>query len=121
MMGVPRGYRPTPEEAQVMADARELLFPLSPRRDGAVFDGFVSNPAADRFPSEQLRVPTLIISARDDPLAPYRFTAATASRIPEARLAAVERGGHLFLGHGAEVRNEINAFAASTGPERVPA
>jgi hypothetical protein len=28
---------------------RELLFPLKPRCDGAVFDGFVSNLAADRF------------------------------------------------------------------------
>ena len=27
-----------------MAGLRELLFPLRPRREGAVFDGFVSNP-----------------------------------------------------------------------------
>ena len=27
------------------------LFPLKPRREGAVFDGFVSNLATDRFPS----------------------------------------------------------------------
>jgi pimeloyl-ACP methyl ester carboxylesterase len=120
MMGVPRGYRPTPEEAQVMADARELLFPFRPRRDGAVFDGFVSNPAADRFPLEQLRVPTLVISARDDPLAPYRFAAAAASRIPGARFVTVERGGHLFLGHDADVRKQINAFAASSGPNKAP-
>ena len=38
-----------------MAGLRELLFPLRPRREGAVFDGFVSNPAAGRFPLEQLR------------------------------------------------------------------
>jgi hypothetical protein len=55
-----------------MAGLRELLFPLRPRREGQVFDGFVSNLAADRFPLEQLGVPTLVISARDDPLAPYR-------------------------------------------------
>lgn len=34
MMGVPKGYRPTPEEARVMAGLRELLFPLRPRREG---------------------------------------------------------------------------------------
>jgi pimeloyl-ACP methyl ester carboxylesterase len=73
MMGAPKGYRPaSEEEARVMAGVRELLFPFRPRRNGAVFDGFVSNPAADRFPLEQLAVPTLVISARDDPLAPYR-------------------------------------------------
>jgi fermentation-respiration switch protein FrsA (DUF1100 family) len=65
---------------------------------------------------EQLAVPVLIISARDDPLAPYRFAAAAASRIPRARLVTIERGGHLFLGHDAKMRNEISAFVASAGP-----
>ena len=52
MMGAPKGYRLT-EDAQVLQGIRELLFPFKPRRDGAVFDGFVSNLAADRFPLEQ--------------------------------------------------------------------
>jgi pimeloyl-ACP methyl ester carboxylesterase len=118
MMGVPKGYRPASEdEAQVMAGLRELLFPFRPRREGAVFDGFVSNLAADRFPLEQLVVPALVISARDDPLAPYRFAAQAASRIPGARLVTIERGGHLLLGHDAEVRKEISAFVASAGPK----
>jgi pimeloyl-ACP methyl ester carboxylesterase len=118
MMGAPRGYQPaSAEEAQVMAGLRELLFPFRPRREGAVFDGFVSNLAADRFPLEQLTVPALVISARDDPLAPYRFAAQAASRIPGARLVTIERGGHLLLGHDAEVRKEISAFVASTGPK----
>lgn len=117
MMGAPKGYRPaSEEEAQVMAGLREPLFPFKPRREGAVFDGFVSNLAADRFPLEQLAVPALVISARDDPLVPYRFAARAAPRIPGARLATIERGGHLFLGHDAEVRNEISAFVASAGP-----
>jgi poly(3-hydroxyalkanoate) synthetase len=30
------------------------------------------NLAADRFPLEQLTIPTLLISARDDHIAPYR-------------------------------------------------
>jgi pimeloyl-ACP methyl ester carboxylesterase len=116
MMGVPKGYRSaSEEEARVMAGVCELLFPFRPRREGAVFDGFVSNLAADSLPLEQLAVPTLVISARDDPLAPYRFAAQAASRIPGARLVTIERGGHLFLGHDGEVRKEISAFVASAG------
>ena len=65
MVGAPKGYRPTAEDAQVLKGIRELLFPLKPRRNGAVFDGFVSNLAADRFPLEELKVPTLVISAKD--------------------------------------------------------
>jgi pimeloyl-ACP methyl ester carboxylesterase len=110
MMGIPKGYRPSPPEAAAIAASRDLLFPLKPRRDGAVFDGFVANLVADRFPLEQLTVPTLVISARDDPLAPYRFAAKAASRIPGAKLVTIEAGGHLFMGHDAEVRKEIGAF-----------
>jgi pimeloyl-ACP methyl ester carboxylesterase len=99
-----------------MAGLREPLFPLRPRREGAVLDGFISNLAADRFPMEQLAVPTLVISARDDPLTPYRFAAAAAPRIPGARSVAIWRGGHLFLKQDAEVREEISAFVVSVGP-----
>jgi pimeloyl-ACP methyl ester carboxylesterase len=66
---------------------------------------------------EQLRVPTLVISTQDDPLAPYRFAAQAASRLLGARLVTIERGGHLFLGHDAEVRKEISSFVASAGPK----
>jgi pimeloyl-ACP methyl ester carboxylesterase len=92
---------------------RELLFPLKPRCDGAVFDGFVSNLAADRFPLEELKVPTLVISAKDDPLAPHRFAVEAAARIPGARFVALGGGGHLFLGHDAEVGREVSGFVAS--------
>lgn len=105
-----KGYHPTAEQAQVLQSLRELLFPLKPRCNGAAFDGFVSNLAADRFPLEQLTVPTLVISAKDDPSAPYRFAAAPAARIPGARLVTIDSGGHLFLGHDADVRKEVSAF-----------
>jgi hypothetical protein len=67
-----------------MAFIRELLFPPQPPRDGAVFDGSISNLAPDRFPLAQLTVPTLIISARDNHLALCRFAAQAAFRIPSA-------------------------------------
>lgn len=111
MMGIPKGYRPASrEEADAIAASRELLFPLRPRREGAVFDGYVSNMVADRFPLEELTVPALVINARDDPLAPYRFAADAASRIPGARLATIEAGGHFFMGHDTEVREAIDGF-----------
>lgn len=126
MMGAPKGYRPTPAEAATLDGIRNLLFPLKPRRDGAVFDGFVSNLVADRFPLEDLTVPTLIIAAVDDPLAPYQFAAKAAARIPTVRLVTIESGGHLLLGHDAQVPDEILAFTRSvtalapTGPRPVP-
>jgi pimeloyl-ACP methyl ester carboxylesterase len=113
MMGAPKGDRPRPDEVEALRGIRELLFPLRPRRDGAVYDGFVGNPVADRFPFEQLEVPTLIVSATDDALAPYAFATRAARRIPNGRLVTIERGGHLFLGNDDKVREEIRAFITS--------
>jgi pimeloyl-ACP methyl ester carboxylesterase len=108
MMARPKGYRPSPREAEAIAD---MLFPLKPRREGAVFDGFVSNLAADRFPLEEIAVPTLVINARDDTsFAPYRFAAKATHRIPGAKLVSIESGGHWFMGHDANVREAIGAF-----------
>ena len=113
MLGVPKGYRPTPEEAATIRAVSELQFPLTPRRLGAVFDGFVSNLAADRFPFEELTVPTLIVSAADDPWARHPYAVTAAARIPGAKLVTIPRGGHLFLAHDAQVRAAIGAFIAS--------
>ena len=111
MMGMPKGYKPSPQEADAVAAGMNLLFPLTPRREGAVFDGFVSNLAADRFPFEQIAVPTLVINARDDnTFAPYRSAASAAARIPGAKLVSIQSGGHWFLGHATEVREAIGAF-----------
>lgn len=120
MMGIPKSYRPSPQEKRTVAETRELLFPFKPRRDGAVFDGYVSNVVADRFPLERLDVPTLVIAARDDPLAPFAFAARAAARIPEAKLVTLESGGHLFMGHDGEVREQIHAFAGKAMAESVP-
>jgi pimeloyl-ACP methyl ester carboxylesterase len=113
MIGVPKGYRPTPGEAATIRAVSELQFPLTPRKAGAVFDGFVSNLAADRFPFEELTVPTLIVSAVDDPWARHPYAVTAAARIPGATLVTIDRGGHLFLGHDAQVQAAIGAFLAS--------
>jgi pimeloyl-ACP methyl ester carboxylesterase len=79
---------------------------------------------ADRFPLKELTVPTLVINAKDDSLAPYRFAAKAASRIPGARLVTIEAGGLFFRGHDTEVRAAIGTFVreltrASRRPPRL--
>ena len=113
IMGAPKGYRPPPEIASAMVANRELIFPVRPRREGAIFDGFVSNMVADRFPFEELTVPTLVLSAKDDWLAPYPAAVAAASRMPNASLVTIEDGGHEFYGHDDELRREIRTFLDS--------
>ena len=113
MIGVPKGYQPTPGDLETIRAVSELQFPLRPRKAGALVDGFVSNPVADRFPLERLTMPTLVVSAVDDHWAPHGYAVTAAERIPGAKLLTIEQGGHLFLSHDAQVRTAIAAFIAS--------
>jgi pimeloyl-ACP methyl ester carboxylesterase len=88
---------------------RDLLFPLKPMR-WRDLRRFVSNVTADHFPLEQLTVPTLIIAARDDSVAPYRFAPIAARRSAERRLVTIEVGGHCFIGHASNIRRAVADF-----------
>jgi pimeloyl-ACP methyl ester carboxylesterase len=119
MVGVPKGYQPTPQDVATIRAVSELQFPLKPRKQGAIFDGFVANMVADRFSFEELTVPTLIVSAMDDHWARHEYAVSAAGRIPDARLVTVDRGGHLFLSHDGQVRTAIGGFIdAVAQPER---
>ena len=110
LMGVPTGFPRDADQAGVIAEMVDSIFPLRPRRTGAVFDAFVSNPEVDDLRLESLDVPTLIIHAKDDPLASYDAAVAAAARIPGSVLVGLESGGHLALGQTNRVRSEIASF-----------
>jgi pimeloyl-ACP methyl ester carboxylesterase len=122
LMGVPEGFPRGATDARVMAELLESIFPIGPRREGAIFDAYVSNPEVTSYPLEAVTVPTLIVHATDDPLASYDAASAAAARIPSARLVSLESGGHLQLGQAERVRAEVAAFLATpTGGSLQPA
>jgi pimeloyl-ACP methyl ester carboxylesterase len=75
-----------------------------------IFDFFVSNPDVNHYGLEAVKVPTLIVHSRDDPLASYDSARRAAACIPGARLVGVDRGGHLGLGQQEAVGPELAAF-----------
>jgi pimeloyl-ACP methyl ester carboxylesterase len=111
--GIPKGFCASPAERQALESIMEGLFPIGPRRLGAIFDTLVSEPDVDNFPLEAIGVPTLMIHAADDALARYGTATAAVARIPGARLVTIQRGGHLYLGAEARVRQEVAAFIRS--------
>jgi predicted alpha/beta-fold hydrolase len=72
----------------------------------------VSNADVNYYRLEEIRVPTLIVHAKDDPLASHDAARRAADRIPGAHLVSPESGGHLILGHDDAVRIELAAFVA---------
>ncbi len=94
-----------PERARVDAMLDNIL-PVSLRAGGLRSDtaaGKQLQPAA----LESIRMPTLIISARDDRYGTYASAQYTASRIAGAKFIGFEQGGHTWVGHDDEVRAAI--------------
>lgn len=118
LMGIPKGFPEDDDQARVVERMLDSIFPIGPRVRGAVNDAYRSNPEIDTFPLERVEVPTMIIHARDDPLASYAAAVAAADRIPDATLVTLETGGHLQLGQTARVRSEIRTFL--DGPPSAP-
>jgi pimeloyl-ACP methyl ester carboxylesterase len=110
IMGIPGDFDMTPAYEMEMEDVMNTLLPVKPRSEGAFFDMYVSNPAINAYPVDEISVPTLIIHAVDDPLADYDNAQAMAERIPDAKLVTMESGGHPLLGHEEWIQAEISEF-----------
>jgi len=113
LAGVPRGFRCSVEDDRYLSEFIDNFFPVAPRAEGIDFDAFTSNPDVNSYPLEQLTVPTLLIHARDDPLACYQAAAEAAERIPGSILVTPESGGHLGLGQSERIRTEVDMFVAT--------
>jgi pimeloyl-ACP methyl ester carboxylesterase len=113
---MPRSFRPTPSERQQIVEVGESLFPVGPRKAGAIFDTFVSNPDVQGYTLEDVEAPTLIINAKDDGLSAFENAARAATRIPSSNLIAAERGGHLLLGSESLIQREVGAIVRASVP-----
>jgi pimeloyl-ACP methyl ester carboxylesterase len=79
---------------QLVDEVIDGMNPVSRRAAGTVFDHRAAMPN-ERIAG--IRVPTLVLHARDDTLQLWRNAEYAAQTIPGARLAPFERGGHLLL------------------------
>lgn len=116
----------TPAQAYAAANADERrradamlaqIQPVSPRRQGLLNDSRLTTAAA-RVALEAIRAPTLSISARDDAFGTFESARYSAAHIAGARFLGFDHGGHLLLGHRAEVVTAVGALlgeAASRG------
>ncbi len=99
----------TSNERQRAHDILWNILPISERSQGLLNDTrFTSAPQS--IAVDQIKAPTLVISLEDDfyrTIAPARFIAAN---IPGARLLTYASGGHIWVGHDAELFAEVDAF-----------
>jgi pimeloyl-ACP methyl ester carboxylesterase len=68
----------------------------------------------ERYPLERITAPTLTISVADDLFGTYDAARYTAEQIPGARFLGYPEGGHVFVGHQAEITAAIAEFLRPT-------
>jgi len=103
-----RAAAPPAEQAFVdsMVDAFQ---PVTARFDGMQNEGAAIDPSA-HYDLAAITMPALVIHTRDDQINPVSFGEYTAQHLPSAQFLLLERGGHLLLGHHAEVQAQVNTF-----------
>jgi 2-hydroxy-6-oxonona-2,4-dienedioate hydrolase len=103
-----------PDERRRAAAILDGLMPISRKSNGlrtdAVWAGAPSSTAHSK-----IEVPTLILSCEDDLFGTADTARRLADRIPGSRLKIWPDGGHIWLGHDADVAREIAAFVAPPG------
>ena len=106
-----------PAERARLKTVLDHILPVSSRRLGLLNEAAVI-PTLPRYELERLQAPTLIIAAQDDlygMFAPMRYSA---EHIPNARFIGFPTGGHLLVGHQAEVTAEIVGFLKASATRR---
>jgi 2-hydroxy-6-oxonona-2,4-dienedioate hydrolase len=96
------------ERARVDALVEHIL-PVSARAAGLRSDTAAGKHLAPAE-LETLRLPTLIVSARDDGYGTYASAAYTAGRITGSTFIGFEQGGHTWVGHDDEVMAAVLAL-----------
>ena len=98
--------RATAQERTRIDAMLENILPVSLRAEGLRSDTAVGKRLTPS-PLESIRIPTLVISARDDRYGTYASAQYTAGQIAGANFIGFEEGGHTWVGHDDEVRAAI--------------
>jgi pimeloyl-ACP methyl ester carboxylesterase len=99
----------TPEERTMVSGMVESFQPVTRRISGIRNEGAAIAPRVS-YPLKAITAPTLIVHAADDGINPVRVGEYTAAHIRGAQFLRIATGGHLLLGHHAEVRARVSAF-----------
>ncbi len=118
ILGMPKHVQLTDDERTMISETWQGFFPVAPRKPGVLFDIYVSNPDVQGYRLEDLAVPTLIVSARDDAMSAHSNAEAAATRILNAQLLSFDHGGHLMLGNEELVRQHVSGWIGPSALRR---
>jgi pimeloyl-ACP methyl ester carboxylesterase len=97
------------EDNAEVAAMLDSILPVSRRRLGLINEARVTTDMP-RYALEQIRAPTLLVSAQDDLYGTYERARYTAGEIPGARFVGYPTGGHLMVGRNDSATAEMLAL-----------
>jgi 2-hydroxy-6-oxonona-2,4-dienedioate hydrolase len=101
-----------PEEQVRVRKILQDILPVSSRARGLRNDArLAGNPA--QMAIETIRVPTLAISVEDDRFGTCDAARHIAAQVPGARLITYPTGGHVWVGHDAELFEAVRQFVVN--------
>jgi 2-hydroxy-6-oxonona-2,4-dienedioate hydrolase len=106
----------SPQERERVNVMLNDILPVSARAQGLRSDSVLARSLLP-YSLKSIHAPTLIFSARDDGFGTYANAQYTASQIAGAKFVNFEKGGHVLVGHGDEVRAEILKLLSSSQRE----
>lgn len=86
-----------------------LVQPLSLRRRGLLEDAAIAR-SVPRYELERIAAPTLVLGVEDCLYGTWEGARYSAEHIPGARFVGYPTGGHLWVGHEADVTDEVAGF-----------
>jgi pimeloyl-ACP methyl ester carboxylesterase len=98
-----------PEERARAARVMQRILPVSSRAAGLENDARICS-TLPRYELENITAPTLVVTTENDLFRTLPGSRYTAEHVPGARLVTFPTGGHLWLGHGAEVSRLVGDF-----------
>ncbi len=116
ILGTPLGdvESASPEDQQRTYAMLDLIQPVSRRQQGLRNEGAIAQ-SLRRYELEKIAVPTLVASIEDDRYLTYAPARYTAAHIPGARFVGYPRGGHMWVGHDAELSAQVRSFLEGSG------
>ena len=96
----------SPQERERVNAMLDHILPVSARAAGLRSDTALGKSLAP-YALESIQAPTLIVSTRDDGYGTFASAEYTASQIAGAKFVGFDEGGHVWVGHDAEVQAEI--------------
>ena len=110
LMGIPTQVYETfnPEQKELAQEMLDIMHPMSQRYKGTINDGKMIEFYT--VPTSNLRVPTLIIHAKDDALVSYKHAENAHNKIKQSQLILYDTGGHAMLSQMSRTRVLVKEF-----------